>query len=181
MNQPLPFYWSGIKLKFSGLTTLGTAIREVMSAYSTYLLTLAAMGIHFCQFSVYSFAPKFYSDVYQMNLTKNRFVSVLPILCSMCGAPTGGFLVDFLRRRFSFQNSMKIVHSLETVVPTAHMLILAFVTGLPFAAVVECRISKMCNYQKASVVPKFGSYKGSIFMLKPTARSENSLQNLTPR
>lgn len=71
-----------------------------------------------------------------MNLSKNRWFSVMPMLCAVGGAPVGGILVDLLRRRFSLQLSMKITHSIGILTAAGSILVVGLVPNLPFPAVV---------------------------------------------
>lgn len=69
---------------------LVSALRNVLNEYSSYLLMISSFCIHTAQFTVFVFGPKFYQDVYGLELSENRWFSVGPMLAAVAGAPIGG-------------------------------------------------------------------------------------------
>lgn len=91
---------------------------------------ISAFAIHFCIFTVFTFGPKFYKDVYEFQLSKNRWYSIGPTLTPIFGAPLSGFLLQLMNKKLKFNLSMKIVHTFGNLIPMSMFFLLAFLPNL---------------------------------------------------
>lgn len=82
--------------------------------------------IHFCIFTVFTFGPKFYKDVYHFQLSKNRWYAIGPMLTPAFGAPFSGVLVQLINRVLPFGISIKIVHTMGNLIPVCLFFSIAF-------------------------------------------------------
>lgn len=80
----------------------GEALRTIFGKPTVICLMLAFLSANFVAVVLLAWMPKFLYDKFGMNLATAGLTATLFVqLASMAGAPVGGWLADFMRRKFN--------------------------------------------------------------------------------